>query len=103
MPDKTRTRITPTTIPGISALEAHPAEASGMISCIARRYSHLCILALEVSVAVGEGSDLCWAHECEVQRVEEKDNIFVLHTCMAIEDSMGVSGIQYCDDSQYFI
>ena len=40
--------------------------------------THLCILALEVSVAVRESSDLCWAHKGEVQRVEEEHDILAL-------------------------
>ena len=39
---------------------------------------HLCIFALEVSMAVRESSDLCWAHEGEVQWVEEQHNILAL-------------------------
>ena len=39
---------------------------------------HLCIFALEVSMAVGESSDLCRAHEGEVQWIEEQHNILAL-------------------------
>ena len=33
-------------------------------------------------MAVREGSDLCWAHEGEVQWVEEEHNILALQTGM---------------------
>ena len=58
------------------------------------RSLHLCVLALEVSMAVRECCDLGWAHEREVQRVEEENDVLALHACRLSEFSVGASCVK---------
>lgn len=46
--------------------------------------ANLGINLLKLSVPVGEGSDLRRAHKCEVERVEEEDDILALHGRLSI-------------------
>ena len=39
---------------------------------------HLCTLGTQVLHYAVEGHNLCWAHEGEVERVEEQDHVFAL-------------------------
>ena len=57
---------------------------------------HLCILALEVSVAVRESSDLCWAHEGEVQWVEEQHNILALQADAILASTTPATYAAHC-------
>lgn len=45
---------------------------------VSRSAQQHAVVLLELGVSIGEGQDLSWAHESEVQRVEEEHNVLAL-------------------------
>ena len=45
---------------------------------VSRSAQQHAVVLLELGVSIGEGQDLSWAHESEVQRVEEEYNVLAL-------------------------